>query len=262
MQQTRSDQVQSGTGAETTPRVSVITPVRNAAKTLPQTVASIQAQTVADWEVLLIDDASDDGSWTIAQDLAGQDPRVRTLQLESHGGAAMARNAGIRAARGRFIAFLDADDLWRPQKLAKQLPLLEDGAGFVFSSYLRRGATGTERIAHAPSQVTYEQALRGNPIGCLTAIYDSDIYGRAEMPLLTRRQDYALWLDLLKRGHPAIGVPDVLAEYRVRPDSLSSNKLAAARATWTVLRGQQGLSLPKAARCFSHYAWRALRDRS
>lgn len=248
------------------PRVSVITPVWNAAATLAATIASVQAQTVTDWEMLIVDDGSTDGSGQRAAEVAAADPRLRLLS-GPHRGAAAARNAGIAAARGRFIAFLDADDLWYPDKLATQLPVLEAGAPLVFSAYRRVDATGRPLgpvglgPGAAPVRLSYAQALKGNAIGCLTAVYDTAHFGKVFMPDLARRQDYGLWLILLARGGEAVGLPQVLADYRVRPGSLSANKWVAAAATWTVLRQVAGLSRPRAAYCFAHYAARALRQR-
>jgi teichuronic acid biosynthesis glycosyltransferase TuaG len=245
------------------PRVSVITPVWNAAATLGETVASVQAQSLGDWEMLLVDDGSTDGSRAVAERLAAADPRLRLLGWAENRGPAVARNAGIRAARGRFIAFLDSDDRWRPDKLSRQVAVMEgEGEALVFSSYARMDAVGQFLgTVKARPRVTYEQALHGNPIGCLTAIYDSHRLGRLEMPPMQRRQDYGLWLAILKRVPTARGLVEVLADYRVRPDSLSANKLAGARATWTVYRELEGMSLPRAGYCFLHYIGKAVRDR-
>lgn len=244
------------------PAVSVITPVWNAAATLAATVASVRAQSAPDWEMWLIDDGSTDASLALAEGLAAQDPRIRVLELGENRGPGAARNAGIRAARGRFIAFLDADDLWRPEKLAVQLAVLRAGHPFVFSAYRRMDEGGrTLGVAAAPERIDYARALRGNAIGCLTAIYDTAHFGKVEMPEIRRRQDYALWLALLRRGPAARGLPDVLADYRVRPGSLSADKWVAARATWAVLREVERLPAPRASYYFLHYAARALARR-
>jgi teichuronic acid biosynthesis glycosyltransferase TuaG len=245
------------------PRVSVITPVWNAAATLGETVASVQAQSVGDWEMLLVDDGSTDGSRALAEALATTDPRLRVLGWSQNHGPAAARNAGIRAAQGRYIAFLDADDRWLPQKLARQLAVMEDkGEALVFSSYRRIDAKG-RRLGQvtARAEVTYRDALRGNPIGCLTAIYDTERLGRVEMPDVRRRQDYGLWLNLLKRIPAARGLPEVLAEYRVCSGSWSANKLIGARATWAVYRELEGMSFLQAGYYFLHYATKGIRDR-
>ncbi len=231
------------------PRVSVVTPVYNAVRTLEATVASVQAQTMPDWEMFLIDDGSDDGSAELARALADRDPRVHLLGWKDNRGAAEARNAGIRASRGRYIAFLDADDLWRAEKLAVQLDHMETtGAGFVFSAYRRMDAKGNPlgRV-QVPERVTHAMLLRENMIGCLTAVYDTAHFGRVEMPLLRRRQDYGLWLRLLETGAEAHGITEVLADYRVGGGSLSSSRTAALAANWTLYREVAGLGRFRAA---------------
>jgi teichuronic acid biosynthesis glycosyltransferase TuaG len=242
------------------PRVSVITPVWNADATLGETVASVQAQSVGDWEMLLVDDGSTDGSRALAEALAAADPRLRVLGWSQNHGPAAARNAAIRAAQGRYIAFLDADDRWRPEKLARQLAVMEgEGEALVFSSYQRIDEEGRPLgQVSAAERITYAAALYGNPIGCLTAIYDSERVGKMEMPPVRRRQDYGLWLRILRRLPAARGLPEVLADYRVRRGSLSSNKLVGARATWAVYRDLEGMGRARAGYYFLHYAARGV----
>lgn len=239
------------------PRVSVIIPARNAATTLALTLASVQAQTLPQWEALVINDGSTDHTAAIVARMATADPRIRLLQGSAQGSsAARARNVGINAAQGRYIAFLDADDLWLPEKLAMQIPMLDQGAPLVFSAYQRfAGPDGTPLgTIPARSTVRHSDALDGNPIGCLTAVWDSHHFGRAHMPDVALQEDYAFWLMLLRSGATAVGLPHVLARYRVAPGSASANKLRAACGTWSVLRAQPDLSLPRAALGFTRYA--------
>jgi teichuronic acid biosynthesis glycosyltransferase TuaG len=237
----------SGAGGH--PAVSVVTPAWNAEATLGAAVASVIAQTRGDWEMLVVDDGSTDGTRARAEALAAAEPRLRVLG-GARGGAAAARNAAIRAARGRFVAFLDADDLWRPEKLARQIGYMEaTGAPFTFASVQRIDEAGRPlgTPAPAPARVDYARLLRGNVIPCQTAAYDRLHYGPVEMPPLARRQDYGLWLLLLARGGEAHGLPEVLADWRMRPGSLSSNKLLAAAGTWAVYREVAGLGRAAAA---------------
>ena len=236
------------------PLVSVVPPVWNAAATLRDTVASVRAQSLGDWELLLVDDASTDGSRDLARALAAADPRLRLIERAANGGAAAARNDAIRAARGRLIAFLDADDRWHPGKLARQAAFMAaEGHAFVHSAYRRVDEGGRPLgVVRPPLRVSREELLRGNVIGCLTAVYDAGRLGKVEMPDVRRRQDYGLWLRLLRAVPHAHALPEVLADYRVSAASLSGGKLGAARATWTLYREVEGLSRPRAGWYLAH----------
>lgn len=236
------------------PLVSVVTPVWNAAATLAEAVASVRSQTLADWELLLVDDASQDGSRALARALAAAEPRIRLIERAANGGAAAARNDGIRAARGRLVAFLDADDRWYPGKLARQAEFMAAGGhALVFSGYRRVAADGTPLgIVRPPERIDRAGLLRGNVIGCLTAVYDSAVFGRAEMPPVRRRQDYGLWLALLRRVPFAHALPEPLADYRVAPSSLSGGKLGAAAATWRLYREVEGLGRARSGYYLAH----------
>lgn len=218
---------------------SVIVPFRNAERTIAETAASLIAQDLPDWEALFVDDGSSDASVRVLRGFA--DPRMRLLS-DGPGaarGVARTRNIGIRASVGRYIAFLDADDLWAAEKLSCQLRAFrQHEERIVFSSYRRFGnATG---IVPARPRVEWKDALAGNPIGCLTGAFDTEYHGRAEMPEIPLHEDYAFWLSLLRRG-PARGLPEVLAHYRVSPGSASANKAKGVLAVWHIL-GMQGLS--------------------
>ncbi|HVH03860.1 MAG TPA: glycosyltransferase family 2 protein [Amaricoccus sp.] len=230
------------------PLVTVVTPVWNAAATLAEAVASVRAQTLPDWELIIVDDASTDGSLGLARALAGGDARIRVLARGTNGGAAAARNDAIRAARSRFLAFLDADDRWYPEKLARQLDFMgREGHAFVFSGYRRVAADGRPLgVVRPPAQVSRAELFRGNVIGCLTAVYDTAALGKVEMPDVRRRQDYGLWLRLLRQVPHAHALPEPLADYRVAPASLSGGKLGAAKATWTLYREAEGLGRARA----------------
>jgi teichuronic acid biosynthesis glycosyltransferase TuaG len=246
-----------------TPAVSVVTPVWNAAATLPATVASVRAQSLGDWEMILVDDGSTDGSLALARALAAADGRIRVLAQPANLGPAAARNRGIRAATGRYIAFLDADDLWRPEKLVTQLGFMRAGGhGLSFSAYRRIAADGTPLgTVRVPARISRDELLKGNVIGCLTAVYDTAVFGKVEMPPLPRRQDYGLWLELLRRVPYAHALQQVLADYRVRAGSLSADKLGAARATWRLYRDFERLPPLRAAYYFAHYAANGLAKR-
>ncbi len=239
------------------PLVSVLMPARNAAATLAASVDSVRAQGLAEWELLIADDASTDATLSLARALAASDERIRVLDAPAgHAGAAQARNRALVVARGRYIAFLDADDLWHPDKLERQIAFMtETGAALSYTGYLRRKA-GRDRRVRVPATVGYDELLRGNVIGCLTAVYDTALCGRAPMPPIPRRHDFALWLDILRRTGPARGLDLPLAVHSVSGRSLSANKLAATADTWRMYRDVIGLTRAQALGCLSSHLWR------
>jgi teichuronic acid biosynthesis glycosyltransferase TuaG len=239
------------------PAVSVVMPVWNSAATVAEAIGSVLAQTFGDLELICVDDASDDASCAIIAALAKTDPRISLLRQPSNAGAGPARNAGIRAARGRYVAFLDADDLWHKQKLAQQIPWMHEGGhAFTYTAYARSGGEADMVPVGVPDRVTRAQLLHTNVIGCSTVIYDSHFLGQRQMPNLRRRQDFALWLQILADIPCAMGLNIALTTYRMHPQSLSSNKGVAARATWHLYRDTLALNLPHAAWVFGNYAAR------
>ena len=220
----------------------------------------MQSQTLGDWELLVCDDGSTDGSLSILREFASRDSRIRVLTSDGNEGPAKARNACIEASGGRYIAFLDSDDVWNPEKLEVQTKfMLAEQVAFSFSSYDRVDEGGRPlgtRVVKKP--VTYHDLLKSCVIGCLTAIYDTQALGKMYMPDIRKRQDYGLWLRILKRVPYAIPLEESLAKYRVRADSISANKLVAARYTWSIYRDVERLSVPRSAYYFGHYALRGI----
>ena len=244
-------------------KVSVLMPVYNAATTMEQSVASVLAQAHCNWELLIVDDASQDGSNAVAQSLAETDSRIKIHTLPHNQGAAAARNHGLAQASGRYIAFLDADDLWHPEKLSRQLAFMDARkAAISFTRYLRMAENGAQtEDVRAQSILSYGQLLQRNVMGCLTVIYDTQLLGKVPMPDLTRQQDYALWLKLVKAAGGADGLDEALAIYRIGRGTLSSNKAGAARDIWRIYREEEGLGLVSSAWYFAHYAFYGLRYR-
>lgn len=230
------------------PLVSVITPVHNAESYIVSCIESVRAQSYEHWEHILIDDCSSDRSKDILRDQAQTDPRIKLIFLEENSGAGIARNKGIEAAKGDMIAFLDCDDLWYPPKLEVQLSYMQSGQHpFTFTSYDRVREDGQTHLGkiQAKKRVTYQNALFKNPIGCLTVIYDVRFFGKVYMPEIRKRQDYALWLKLLKKTD-AVGIQESLSAYRVHNNSISSNKLSLLKYEWEIYRKEEKLPLPKA----------------
>lgn len=232
------------------PYVSIITPVYNASETLSATVDSIIAQSFSDWELLLIDDASTDASSDIAKQFAQDDARIKYFRLIENSGPAIARNSGIEQAQGSLIAFLDADDLWHAEKLERQVEFMEERSlALSCTSYAivdEQGRTIKKEII-AENSLSYRKMLTRNFIGCLTAMYDTRIAGKTYMPNIRKRQDYGLWLNIIKRTGPAAGLQECLAYYRNRPSSLSSNKLGMIQYNWRIMREFEQLSYPASA---------------
>jgi teichuronic acid biosynthesis glycosyltransferase TuaG len=247
------------------PALSVVMPVYNAAAFLAAAVASVQAQSWQDWELILVEDGSSDASPQLLRALAAADPRLHVLHSGGNRGAGVARNLAMDAARGRYLAFLDADDLWHPQKLAWHLQFLAARpAALSFTAYLRRdeGGAALEEIG-VPPEIGYRQLLSTNVIGCSTVILDRQLLGEPRMPALRLRQDFACWLHILRQTEatlgPAAGVPLALTTYtRRRAASVSARKSTAAAATWRLYRGEIGLSLPQALTSFARYGLRGL----
>lgn len=237
-------------------QVSIIMPAHNSAEFIALSINSVLAQTFTDFELIVVDDCSKDSTFSFVQELSSRDSRIRVFQLSSNSGAAVARNTAIDKARGRFIAFLDSDDIWFPTKLEEQLDfMMINSVAFCYSAYDKvnasRDIVGSVAV---PDKVSYSDLLKTNSIGCLTAIYDTSKLGKVFMPLIKRRQDLGLWLKLLKMTPYAYGINKPLASYYVRQDSLSSNKLVAASYTWRLYRDVEKLSFLSALYYFSHYA--------
>lgn len=240
----RADALHAGRATQVYPvEVSVLMPVFNAEETLLRAVQSVQQQTFNNWELLLIDDGSTDRSAAICAQLQCSDHRVRLLSMGRNQGAACARNFGLSGARGRYIAFLDADDVWLPSKLSHQLAFMRAGShAFAYTGFWKANGHRLRRIK-VPKKVTHRALMRGNVIGCLTAIYDRSVFGSVPMPDLPMRHDFALWLKLLRRHDMAAGLNAPLAIHHRRRDSLSASNAKAARALWHVYREHLGHSV-------------------
>jgi glycosyltransferase involved in cell wall biosynthesis len=244
--------------------VSVVMPVYNAAVWLPRAIESLKAQTYRDWELLAVDDGSRDASLAVLQDYAGSDARVRPLPQPVNGGVAAARNAGIAAARGRWIAFLDADDAWLPEKLALQIAdVRARDLSISYTAYQRvdeQGAPLSEVVP--PAEVDHAAMLRSNHIGNLTGLYDRRL-GVMQFRRIGH-EDYVFWLELVRRAGRAACVPGgrALALYTVRGGSVSANKLRAAGWQWRIYRDVEGLGLWRSARLMLDYVRHALGKRS
>ncbi len=242
------------------PHFSVIMPAYNCKATVAVAIDSVLGQTYSDFELIAIDDCSSDESARILESYAAKDRRVKVMVSDRNQGVALARNLGISAAKGRYITFLDSDDLWLPEKLEMQYREFCQGASVVFSSYIRFFSDGREKEIVAPSRATYKSLLKGNCIGNLTGAYDSQVLGKFYQEPVGH-EDYLMWLRILSTGVVACGIRRPLARYRVGDSSLSGNKTRAARWTWMIYRQKLGLSFPIAAYYFWCYASASLLKR-
>lgn len=252
--------------------VSVVMPVYNSAVTLGAAVRSVLTQTHSDLELLVTDDQSSDGSMDLLEELARQDERVRPETAPERGGAGRARNLAMERANGDYIAFLDSDDMWLPEKLERQLAFAATAqAPLTFTAYYKMDADHVGessdfepngRIVPVQERVDYRAMLLQDHIGALTAMYDRTVLGTRLMPEMPKRQDYALWLSIMRDGFDAAGLPEPLAVYRAqRPGSLSSNKLSLIPYNWALYREHEQLSVPRSTRALAGAAWHSLRKR-
>lgn len=244
--------------------VSVITPSFNSQDYLSETIESVLTQTFGDWEMIIIDDCSDDESYSIAQQFSKEDERIRSLRLSKNSGAAVARNKGIELAEGRYIAFLDSDDLWKPDKLKKQVKFMRQNNYLLTYTYykmINESGEDLEKIINPPARITYADLLKANHVGCLTAMYDSKKIGKVYMPNILKRQDYGLWLKILKNNVEfAYCIKEPLALYRRRNNSISNNKLEMVRYHWRLFRQVEKLSRPKAVYYLGWNIWDKLKQ--
>ena len=207
--------------------VSIITPCFNSEKYISQAVQSVISQTHENWELLLVDDCSSDETFSIISNYASHDKRVKAFKLDKNSGTGVARNFAIQEAQGNYIAFLDADDLWKPEKLEKQLSFMQtQKIPFTFSFYETIDEAGNLRneTITTPSKITYQQLYFCNWIGNLTGIYSVDFFDKIPISSIKKRQDWMMWLQIVKQIQTGIPVPESLAYYRVREDSISASK--------------------------------------
>ena len=242
--------------------VSIIVPVYNAVKYIETTIDMVSRQTYKDWELILVDDASTDGSADLIEKIvASQGKRVRLIRKSVNEGAAAARNTGIDASAGRYIAFLDADDVWMPDKLQKQIAFMEEtGAAFSFHSYEFGDdkANPTGKVVRAPKKLTFRQALSRTVIFTTTVMFDTE---KIDMEIIHMPQvpseDTATWWRILKSGYVAYGLDENLAIYRRPARSLSSNKFIAIQRIWFLYRNIADLSVIQSVYYFIGWAVRA-----
>lgn len=219
--------------------VSIIIPTYNSADFIADTLASVQQQTYPNWEVILVDDGSTDTTVTIAQNIAQTDHRIRVFKNPTNSGTGVTRNNALHHCQGNYIAFLDADDLWKSNKLERQLQFMqEQQQPFTFSFYecIDEAGNPLNRLVEAPKNLSYRQLFFCNYVGNLTGIYDADFFEKIAISSIRKRQDWMLWLTILKKLKSAKPIPESLAYYRIRNNSLSASKVALLQHNFAVYR--------------------------
>ncbi len=246
--------------------VSIIMPAYNSSEWIEETINSVKSQTYTNWELIVCDDCSQDNTVELVRELQKTDKRIVLTVNEKNCGAGLSRNNSLRLAKGRFIAYLDSDDLWVNDKLEKQLKFMGQNKYLIcYTSYDLINETGEYRkTIHIPDKTTYDSFLK-RPLTCShTILIDSSVVSKdlLIMPDLRRGQDAATWLKILKSGVTAYGLDISLAKYRRHSGSVSSNKLKALKRTWHLYRNVEKLSLMYSIECFISYVFNALKKYS
>ena len=245
--------------------VSIIVPVYNSERFINDTIRTVQEQTYGNWELILVNDCSTDNSVSIIEKYVKEDNRIKLINLECNSGAAIARNTGIEQATGRYIAFLDADDLWHKEKLEKQIKFMKENEyEFTFTGYefADEHGKGNGKIVKVPYRMSYKQALKNTTISTITVMFDTYSINKKliYMPNV-RSEDTATWWQVLKNGYTAFGLNEILSYYRRYHDSKSANKLIAIKQVWELYRKVEKLNLFCSIYNFCFYAINAVRRR-
>lgn len=220
--------------------VSIVVPVYNSEKFLKETIKTVKEQTYKNWELILVNDCSTDNSKSIIERYEKEDNRIKVINLKENSGAAIARNTGIEQAKGKYLAFLDADDLWNKKKLEKQIKIMETNEyEFTYTNYEFTDENGnkTGKIVNVPNELTYKQALKNTTIFTSTVIFNIEELGKEliKMPNVPS-EDTATWWKILKQGYTAYGLNEILSYYRRTIGTLSSNKIQAISRIWNLYR--------------------------
>lgn len=248
------------------PLVSIVVPVYNSEKFIAETIKSVQDQTYANWELLLVNDVSTDKSVEIIKELQKKDKRIKLFNNRVNSGAGPSRNRGIKEAKGQYLAFLDADDLWLKTKLAKQVKFMQkNDCAFSFTGYEFADASGKPngKKVRVPKTINYKQALKNTIIFTSTVMFDISKLKKSQiqMPDVRRGQDTACWWSVLKLIPSAYGLNEDLSYYRRTPETLSANKYKALKRTWYLYRNVEQINFTKSFYNFTFYSLNAFMRR-
>ncbi|WP_177161705.1 glycosyltransferase family 2 protein [uncultured Fusobacterium sp.] len=236
------------------PLVSIITPLYNSEKFIAETIVSVLAQTYTNWEMLIVNDCSKDNGASIVEKYSKKDKRIKLFNNKKNMGVSFTRNKAINLSQGKYIAFLDSDDLWHKEKLKKQIKMMEEkNISLSYTAYTKMNEDGSLRgKIEVPEKVNYKKLLKGNIMGCLTVIARKDILKDSYFRQ-TKQEDYILWLELLKKVEFSYGIQESLAFYRVLENSRSSNKIDLVNFNWRIYREVEKLSLVESIYYFVIY---------
>lgn len=244
--------------------VSIITPVYNAAPFIEKTIKSVLEQTYANIEHILVDDCSSDSSEEIIKKMIADDDRIKYIKLSENSGAAVARNTGLDKAKGQYIAFIDSDDVWKKEKLERQIAFMQENKyAFTYTNFEMVSEQGDilSSSVPLPNKLDYKGLLKNTAIACSTVVIDRFVIGEFRMPLVRKGQDTATWLQILKKYDYAYAFNEVLGQYRQVEGSISSDRLGALKRTWNTYYNIEKLAFPKAVYYFSFYVFNAVRRR-
>lgn len=228
--------------------VSIIMPTYNCAKFIGETIDSIQAQTYSSWELIIVDDCSEDNTKEIVENYMNLDKRIKYNCLEKNSGAAIARTTAMNLADGEYMAFCDSDDIWINNKLEKQLMFMKKNKySFTCTAYeqIDENSNILGKIVKPKEKCNYNRLLLDCPVGNSTVMYNVSKMGKFEVPNIRKRNDDALWLQMLKKEQYIYGMNDILMKYRIRKNSISSNKFKVIKYHWILYRDIEHLSILK-----------------
>ena len=242
------------------PLVSIITPLYNSEKYIAETIESVLAQTYSNWEMIIVDDCSKDNSTKIVEEYQKKDRRIKLYRNEINKGVSYTRNRAIDLSQGKYIAFLDSDDLWKKEKLEKQIKFMEEkNVVLSYTAYEKINEDGSKRgEVRVPDKLDYEELLKNCLIGFLTAIYRKEELKDFKF-INSKAEDYIFWLSILKRINYAYGLNEILASYRVLNNSRSSNKIDIVKFHWKIYRKIEKLSLQRSIYYYLIYLKRGLK---
>ena len=230
--------------------VSIITPTYNCGKFIGRTIESVQKQSYTNWEMIIVDDCSKDETKDVVEKYAKEDSRIKYHLLETNSGAAVARTTAMELANGKYMAFLDSDDIWKEDKLEKQLVYMkENNISFCCTAYEQIDEDDNKlgRVIKTIKKTSYNRLLLDCPVGNSTVMYSVEKMGKFKVPNIRKRNDDALWLQMLKKEKYIYGMPDILMEYRIRENSISSNKFNLIKYHWKLYREIEHLSVLRSA---------------